>query len=133
MTGQVRWRSIAASLIVILLCHSCEKEPGTGGNASIKGYVHVTEYDANLLQILGEYPGSDEWVYLVYGDDISYSDRLRTGPDGTFEFKYLRKGKYSLYVYSKDTCLAGSVAVEKEVEITRNKQTVDAGTFNIKK
>ncbi|HRY32592.1 MAG TPA: hypothetical protein P5531_06465 [Bacteroidales bacterium] len=123
---------LIASLFAILLA-SCQKEAGSGGNSSISGAVHVTDYNVNMLVIQGTYMGADEWVYIVYGDDVSYSDRIRTGPDGRFEFKYLRKGDYTLYVYAEDTTLAGQTAVVKRVEITRNKQKVDAGTFEISK
>jgi hypothetical protein len=111
---------------------SCEKEAGEGGNSSIHGYVHVTDYNASFIFIQGEYDGADQYVYIIYGDDISYGDRIKTGPDGKFEFKYLRQGKYKVYVYSKDSTLAGVSAVSKDIEITAKKQKVDAGTFEIK-
>ncbi len=120
-------------VLFALMTASCEKEAGTGGNSAITGAVHVTDYNVNMLVIQGTYMGADEWVYIVYGDDVSYSDRIRTGPDGRFEFKYLRKGHYTLYVFAEDTTLAGQTAVVKRVEITRNRQTVDAGTFEISK
>ena len=111
---------------------ACEKEPGEGGDSSIHGYVHVTDYNASFIFVQGEYDGADRYVYIIYGDDISYGDRIKTGPDGKFEFKYLRKGKYKVYVYSKDSTLAGISVVSKDIEITAKKQKVDAGTFEIK-
>src|SRR5688572_889040 len=111
----------------------CEKDPGEGGTSSIKGYVHVTDYNASFLIVQGEYPGADEDVYIVYGDDISYGERIRSGPDGKFEFKYLREGKYSIYVYSEDTTLSGNSVVLVETEITDKKQTIDVDTLHIKK
>lgn len=118
---------------VLFMLSSCEKDPGEGGSSSIKGYVHVTDYNANFLIIQGYYDGANEWVYLVYGDDTSYGDRINSEPDGTFEFKYLREGNYKIYVYSEDTTLAGKHAVMKEVHISKKKQSVDAGTFEIAK
>ena len=112
---------------------SCEKEAGEGGNSSIKGYIHVKDYNISFLILQAEYPGANEDVYIIYGDDISYGDRIQASPDGTFEFKYLRKGKYKVYVYSDDTTASGQSVVVKEVEIARKKMTVDAGTFEIKK
>jgi len=116
-----------------LLTAGCEKEPGEGGTSSIKGYVHVTDYNASFQIIQGEYPGSDEDIYIIYGDDVSYGDRIRTGPDGKFEFKYLREGKYTIYIYSEDTTLSGSSVVSVPAEISDKKQTVDVGTIEIKK
>jgi hypothetical protein len=133
MRSSLLSKGILFGVAALLLLTSCEKEAGEGGNSSIKGYVHVTDYDAFLINVQGEYPGADEDVYIIYGNDISYGDRIRTGPDGVFEFKYLREGDYKVYVYSADTSLAGKVAVMKNVSITGKKQTVDAGTFNIKK
>jgi hypothetical protein len=121
------------AFLPLIVLTSCEKEAGEGGNSSIKGYVHVTDYDAFLINIQGEYPGADEEVYIIYGNDISYGERIRTGPDGVFEFKYLREGDYKVYVYSADTSLSGKIAVLKSVSISGKKQTVDAGTFGIKK
>ena len=116
-----------------LIFTSCEKDPGEGGNSSIKGYVHMTDYNATFLIIQGQYPARDEDVYIIYGDDISYGDRIKTGPDGRFEFKYLREGKYTVYVYSEDTSLSGMSVVSVPVEINDKKQTVDIDTLNIKK
>lgn len=120
-----------ALIFLIAITFSCEKGPGEGGNSSITGYVHVTDYNATFIFIQGEYDGADEDVYIIYGDDISYGERLRTGPDGRFEFKYLREGDYTVYVYSKDSTLAGKHPVSKSIKITKKKQTVDAGTFEI--
>ena len=125
--------SVFSLLGLILLATACEKDPGEGGNSSITGYVHVTDYNATFLIIQGEYPGVDEDVYIVYGDDISYGERLKSGPDGRFEFKYLREGDYTIYVYSEDTSLSGTTVISVPAEITKKKQTVDIGTINIKK
>ena len=121
------------TLSIGLLFSSCEKDPGEGGNSSIKGFVHVTDYNASFVIVQGEYPGADEDVYIKYGDDISYGDRIKAGSDGNFEFKYLREGKYTIYLYSEDTTLSGKSVVSKTIEITSKKQTVDAGQFEIKK
>lgn len=117
----------------LLVVSSCSKEAGEGGNSTITGYVHVTDYNATFLIVQGEYPGANEYVYIIYGDDVSYGDRIRTTYDGRFEFKYLREGKYKIYVYSEDTTLSGNSVVIQDAEITSKKQTVDVGTLEIKK
>ncbi|HEX5002645.1 MAG TPA: hypothetical protein VFW78_09105 [Bacteroidia bacterium] len=132
MRNTIKLRIFLASLVLLFII-SCKKDAGSGGNSSIKGYIHVKDYDAFLITLQGEYDGADEDVYIIYGDDISYADRVKSGPDGVFEFKYLRKGNYKVYVYSADTSLAGKVAVLKDVTISAKNQTVDAGTFEIKK
>ena len=122
-----------------MLIGSCKKEAGEGGNSSITGTVHTTKCNGTFTFYQGEFLGADEDVYIIYGDDITYGDRIKSGPDGKFEFKYLREGSYKIYVYSDDTVnvtpivLIGKVPVYKEVDITSKKQTVDCGTLEIKK
>lgn len=131
----MKFRALTVLLLIItgIAVDSCKKDPGEGGSSSITGYIHVTDYNSEFTVIKGEYAGADEDVYLICGDDISYTDRIRSGPDGRFEFRYLRKGNYTVYVYSDTLSLAGKVAVFKSVTITRNHQTVDADTIRIKK
>lgn len=121
------------SLFSMFTFAACEKDAGEGGTSSITGYVHVTDYNATFLVVQGEYPGADEYVYIIYGNDISYGERIRTTYDGRFEFKYLREGKYTIYTYSEDTTLSGQSVVSVQAEITDKKQTVDVGRIDIKK
>ena len=127
-------RSITLLALLASLFAACSKEAGEGGNASIKGMIWVKDYNPNFTLLNGEYPGADRDVYIIYGDDISYGDRLKASPDGRFEFKYLRKGKYTLYVYSKDSTLTSpslTTTVQVEATISENKEVVDAGTLEI--
>lgn len=118
---------VPISLVFSILV-SCEKGPGEGGDSSIVGRVEVDDFQNGEI-----YPGADEDVYLVYGDDITYSERIKSSFDGRFEFKYLREGSYVVYVYSDTLTASGTTAVRKSVEITNRKQEVNAGTFQIKK
>ena len=75
----------------------------------------------------------DEWVYIVYGSDISYGYRIRTNYNG--EFEYLRAGNYKIYIYSKDKTLqsaSGDIAVIKDLTVSED-NTTDAGTLTIYK
>jgi hypothetical protein len=116
---------------------SCKKPAGEGGNSTIKGNLWVEDWDKNFVAINYQFAGADEDVYIVYGDDASYGDKVKSGSDGVFEFKYLRPGKYKVYAYSdeKQTSSSPSPSVAKivEVEITGKKQTVDAGKITIKR
>ncbi|MCC7301355.1 MAG: hypothetical protein IT233_01810 [Bacteroidia bacterium] len=132
-------KSICPSLTFLIFCSvfflsSCSKGPGEGGNSSIKGHVWVKDINATF-QVQAQYDGYDEEVYLIYGDDISFSERIRSSYDGVFEFKYLRPGKYKVFIYSEDSVPPASnpnnVTILKEIEISGKKQQVDAGTFNI--
>ncbi|GIV27414.1 MAG: hypothetical protein KatS3mg027_1228 [Bacteroidia bacterium] len=80
-----------------------KKPPGKGGNSSIKGKVTLRKYNASTQTFSLIYPAKDVDVYIIYGNELSYGDRIRTDYEGDFEFKYLRKGDYTIYVYSIDT------------------------------
>jgi len=126
--------SFSALLIFTALLFSCSKEAGEGGNSTIYGKVITYNYNAEFTNLRGIYPGADEDVYLIYGDDRSYSQRIRTNYEGVYEFKYLRKGEYTIYVYSKDstlTLISGIVPVIQKVTIDNNKQTVEAADMKI--
>jgi hypothetical protein len=131
--------SICIVLIASAVFTACKKGPGEGGETTIYGKVWAEEWDD--LTYTQHYDTLDRWamdeeVYLIYGDDASYSERTRSGPDGVFEFKYLREGDYTVYVYSgapnNSTTPGGKVAVSKRVSIPDD-GTSDAGTFVIKK
>lgn len=108
-----------------ILLIGCQKEPGEGGQASIQGKIFVQEYNANCSELRAEYYVVDEEVYIIAGDDPSYFERVRTGPDGTYWFPYLRKGKYTVYAISEDCDNPKQdFAVEVEAEIDSRKQTL---------
>ena len=115
---------------------SCKKGPGSGGRATIKGKVWTRKHDIGYTVVLNEYNSTDEPVYIIYGDEINYGDKVSTNYNGEYEFQYLRKGSYKIYVYSNDSAAihdgnatAPKVAVVKEISITGKKETVDAGTL----
>ena len=125
---------LALVSLLILIQFSCKKPEGEGGSASIKGKVWTQKYNGTFSRLETEYPGADEWVYIIYGSETSYGDRIRTNYNGEFEFRFLRTGKYKLYLYSRDstfTSPSGIVAVVKEVEIKERKQVVDVGQITI--
>ncbi len=130
----------ALILIIFIFIISCKKPPGPGGNSSIKGKVIMYLYDASTNTFSKKYPAADVDVYIIYGNETSYGDRIRTDYEGDFEFKYLRKGNYTIYVYSTDTVAykgppanpkAPKIPIVKSVTISKNKQTVDAGEIII--
>lgn len=111
---------------VMLSFYACKKTPGEGGNGRIKGKVWTQAWNSTFTLKEAEYAGADEWVYIIYGDDISYGDRIRTNYNGEYEFKYLREGKYKIYVYSEDSSLqaaSGQIAVVKEVSVKKKSTT----------
>lgn len=122
-------------IIPLLFSLSCKKTAGEGGRAKITGKIWVEDWDKNFLVKQFEYAGSDEDVYIIYGDHLSEDDKVAANANGEFEFKYLRKGKYKVYIFSdkKQTTTSQSPqeAIIKEIEIKSTKETVDLGTITI--
>ena len=114
-------------VLALLSLAACNKEEGPGGNATITGKVYVLDYNMELTNKLDEYYGADIDVFLVYGDDIIYSEDFKTNYDGSYRFQNLRPGNYSVFAYSEDTT-AGTedylFPVFKNIEITKNKDEI---------
>ncbi len=96
-------KSVIYLMIVAVFTFSCTREEGEGGNSVITGKVMAKVYNNTFTHLLDSYYKPDADVYIIYGDDETYSDRYSTNWDGTYRFEYLRKGDYKLFVYSIDT------------------------------
>jgi len=94
-------RLLSLICLLSILLSSCKKPAGSGGQATLKGKVIVKNYDGTFTVLKSTAAATDQDVYIIYGDDDTYGDKTKTGPDGVYEFKYLRKGTYKIYVYSK--------------------------------
>jgi len=104
---------------------SCKKTEGEGGTSIIYGKVFESNYN-DAGELLGEYYVEDKDVFIIYGDeDGYYDDSYETSFDGSFRFQYLRKGTYTVFVYSDcDTCASGVKTISTTVEITTNKEDI---------
>lgn len=124
--------SVLFALIIVFSFSSCKKGPGEGGRASIKGKVFSVNYNSSFTvpQDSG-YLGAQK-VYLIYGDDIIVGDDQDSNNEGAFEFKFLRKGNYKVYVYTKTLANHLDSAIVQEVEISDRKQTIELPDFKIK-
>lgn len=92
--------AIAASLGL----NSCKKYEGEGGKSSITGKIMIDQklYVNGVLSQTVNFEGAKEDVYLVYGeDDLIYDDKVEANYDGTFTFKYLQPGTYTVFAYSE--------------------------------
>jgi hypothetical protein len=87
-----------------LLLNSCKKYEGEGGKSSITGKIAIDEklyVNSNYSETIS-YDGAEEDVYIVYGtDDLIQDDKVSCNYDGTFTFKYLQPGMYTIYAYSE--------------------------------
>lgn len=120
--------------LAAMLFASCKKQAGKGGDASISGTIAVKHYNSTFTEFISEYPGTDTYVYLIYDDDITYGQRIKSNYKGQFEFKYLYQGDYTVYLYSLDSTLTsadGSVSIVRDVSITGRKDNIDLGTIQI--
>ncbi len=125
--------SLTVLLTLSLVLHSCKKVEGPGGTSTIKGVIQAELYNTVGTKI-GEYPKELEDVYIVYGDGTTYSDKFTTSYDGSFQFDYLQKGKYSVFVYEDcPTCPDGKTKKLVATEITKQRSTVDLGIISEKK
>ena len=93
---------------VLLLVTACEKQAGEGGTSSISGKVKMIDLEhrdipgSENIDTLSQYYAADKKVYIIYGSEgVIYDDSFETSWDGSFRFEFLRKGKYTLFVYSE--------------------------------
>lgn len=87
-----------------LLLNSCKKYEGDGGKGSITGKIAIDEklYVMSNYSETISYDGAEEDVYIVYGtSDLIQDDKVSCNYDGTFTFKYLQPGTYTIYAYNK--------------------------------
>lgn len=122
-----------AAIPFVVLFSACSNGPGPGGKASIQGTIKATRWVNNCTTNAGTFLAEDEDVYIIYGDEPSYGDRIKTGPGGTFYFPYLRPGKYTIYAYSTTCTVAQREAVIMEVEITDKNQALITDTLFLDK
>ncbi len=132
---KIRRIHLFVKILFLLLVFSCKKEAGQGGRAIIKGKLFADNFYSKSFNSRSAL--ADERVYLVYGNQKSCSDvDLRTGYDGSFEFDFLRKGKYKLYAYSLDTGFktpCSVIPVVKEIEIKKTDEEFIVSDFVVYK
>lgn len=120
-------QKLMLTLFIASIFLGCEKPEGEGGKATIKGSVWTEDWNTTFTVLQSEYAAADVEVYIIYGSNTSYSERIRANYNGEYEFKFLREGNYKIYVYSKDKTLqspSGQIAIVKDVKISKKKETV---------
>jgi len=133
-TNMKKFSLITTVILFGFFLISCKKEAGDGGNSTIYGKIIARNYNAEFTQLKGVFNAPDEDVFIIFGNDRSFSERTRTNYDGVYEFKYLRPGSYTIYAYSKDSTLtlpSELTTVIRKVEISDKKQTVEAADMII--
>ena len=135
-------RSILKNLffftLTMLVSVSCTKEPGVGGSATVTGKIYAEDYNT-LGTPTGEYYAQNYKVYLIYGNEGgAFDDDVNTSHDGSFEFKYLQKGDYELFVYSDyfycPVCgNLGDSVISVKFQITEKKQVLELSNITVLK
>ncbi|RED98374.1 collagen binding domain-containing protein [Marinoscillum furvescens] len=106
------------------------------GHAQISGRVFKVNYYnfsqwPNLI-VKDTSRAQEQEVYLTYGNHSQYDERIRTNADGTFTFKNLIKGTYTIHLFSEDPKGATEdVVISKTVEINQTETSTDLGDLYI--
>jgi hypothetical protein len=129
MTSISKLLKLFTITVLLFNVSSCSKPAGPGGKAVVKGKVYAHDFDNTQRYVLSKGYAAGERVYISYGNSNSIGNDVRTASDGSFEFMYLTKGHYKIFVMSLDTSIKfkgndTEKAVIKEFDITDTKQTV---------
>ena len=109
--------------------YSCKKGPGEGGQTTILGKIWEQRYLGGQHNDTLDRWAIEQDVYIIYGNELSYGNRTRTGLNGLYEFKYLRAGDYTVYFYS-DSTIYNKKLIRRVVSIPDDGIT-DLGTDTI--
>ena len=125
-----KFKIISSVFLVTILIYSCRKVEGPGGSVTIKGIVVERNHVGNAVF---EYPAADQDVYLIYGNENSfYDDDIKTSFDGSFEFRYLQKGDYQVFVYEEDNAEpSGTSEIIIPINASDNNQIITLDTIYI--
>lgn len=123
---------------------ACKKVEGEGGRSSITGKVVIKEklYINGVVSDTVTYDGAGENIYIIYGTgDSVYDDKMECSYDGSFEFKYLNAGEYTIFGYDKIFHTGPNVPnndddyytnyAEKFTVTLEKKSTKDVGTITL--
>lgn len=124
-------------LFSMSLLMACKKTEGEGGSGSIKGVIYVKNYNSQQTSLLNEYVGAMEDIYIVYGtEDNTVDDKTEASFDGSFEFKYLRPGTYTVFAYSDKYNISTGTTDDEVIKFTvdvKKKKTTLLDTIVVKR
>jgi len=118
--------------LVSIFLFSCIDEEGEGGKSVVQGYVYTVYHPDDIYTFETDtFPAAKEDVYIIYGNQPVYGDKMETGYDGFYRFKYLTKGNYKVYAYSNYSD-SQKEAVIDSVSVSSN-ETKDVANIYIHK
>ena len=112
--------TLSLSLVAFgILFAGCNNDEGVGGSAAIQGSVFKVvheddDYDLSVDTLVA----AKQDVFIVYGDDGFVGDDVETGEDGSFRFRFLTAGTYTVYAYS-ELATGERVAEKRSVTLGR--------------
>lgn len=116
---------IIICILLTTIITSCSKDEGFGGLATIKGKVYGKDYNSSGA-LVGEGYVGDFKVYISQHGNPNYFDRVDSSYDGSYEFRFLQKGTYDVWVFGDcDSCTWDQVYALETVEITSKRQIVE--------
>lgn len=90
-----------ALLCLLAIFNSCINDEGLGGKSIIEGKVYKVYHLNDSFSFEADtFPAAKEDVYLIFGNDAIYGEKMETGHDGLFRFSYITPGTYKVYAYS---------------------------------
>ena len=122
---KVKFKNTILLVFLSFIVGGCQKE-GLGGKAVISGYVYENITDRNGL-VVENIPAVNEDVFITYGDKTFYQDDVTTDDEGYYEFSFLRKGEYNVFVYGDCLdCNSGRESLNHKISIdTKTKNSSD--------
>jgi len=112
---------------IAVLGISCQKGPGIGGEATIKGRVTGILFDKTFRTKLDSGAVGNWTVNILYGSDLGVDASQKTDYNGFFEFQYLRDGHYTVFLYSrahKSNLPDSSITIGLDITSTKQVFTV---------
>ncbi|HLP05380.1 MAG TPA: hypothetical protein VK152_08135 [Paludibacter sp.] len=122
--------------LLSLILSSCLSEEGEGGTSVVQGYVYKVLHEDDTYNFETDtFPAAKTDVYIVYGNQPIYGDKMETGYDGFYRFQYLNKGFYKIYSYTTlpngvKTAVMDSVTVGNGGTKTLNNIYIHEGKTN---
>lgn len=80
---------------------------------------------------LSQSPVIDEKVYIKYGTSTFSNDDVRTTENGQFHFTGLTKGRYEVFVFTKDTLTDQLSTISQQITISDKKADFSLDNFEI--
>lgn len=110
-------RILIVFAVLAMAFASCNKDEGVGGSATVQGKVYKVVHNDDDYDLSADtMVAAKQDVFIVYGDDTYFGDDVETGSDGSYRFRYLTAGNYTVYAYS-ELASGERVAVKQTVTV----------------